>query len=98
MNLLASKACGPSPFAAVYPDILTAFAVVQAYAKAYGYAFYKRDTRSTKIIYACDKAEQAESKAKTLAIHLQRQQKDTCSKKCGCKMQVALKRDYVSGQ
>ena len=82
MNLSAPKACGPPPSAAVYPDIPTAFAAVQAHAKAHGYAFYKRDTRPTKIIYACDRAGQAESKAKTFVIHLQRQRKDPFSKKC----------------
>ena len=86
MNLSAPKACGPPPSAAVYPDIPTAFAAVQAHAKAHGYAFYKRDTRPTKIIYACDKAEQAESKAKTLVIYSQRQQKNTCSKKYSYKI------------
>ena len=86
MNLLTPKAYGPFPSIAVYSDILTAFAAVQVYTKAYRYAFYKRNTWPIKIIYAYNKAEQAESKAKTLVIYSQRQQKNTCSKKYSYKI------------
>lgn len=44
MDLLTPKDCGPPPPEAVYPDIPTGFATLQAHAKANGYVFFIRDT------------------------------------------------------
>ena len=60
MDLIISKDCGPPPPAAIYTEPSIAFAVLQAYAKAYKYAFIIRDIKSNKtnpicITYACDR-------------------------------------------
>ena len=102
MDLLLPKDCGPPPPAAVYPDILTAFSALQAHARAHGYALFKRDSQPpkvpTRVIYACDREGKGDSRAKNPNIHEQRRRQGTRSKKCGCKMRIALKRDLISGQ
>ena len=82
MDLLMPKDCGPPPLTAVYPDPSTAFATLQAHAKAHGYAFLIRDTKLnktnlTKVIYTCDKQEKSLSKGQTFNIYLERQRKGT---------------------
>ena len=72
MDLLLPKNYSLPPLVVVYDDIPTAFTALQAHAKAHRYAFYKRDTRPTKVIYACDRSGKAESKAKDLNIHEKR--------------------------
>jgi hypothetical protein len=44
MDLVALLLCGPAFPAAVYTDLFTAIAVIQAHTKAYGYALVKRDS------------------------------------------------------
>lgn len=103
MDLLMPKDCGPPPSTAVYPDPSTAFAALQAHAKAHGYAFLIRDTKPnktnpTKVIYTCDRQGKSLSKGQTPNIHPERQRKGTRSKRCGCNMRVVLKKDLISSQ
>ena len=73
MDLLIPKDYSPPSPIVVYPDIPTAFTALQAHTKAHRYAFYKRDSQPTKVIYACNRVGKAESRAKNPSIHLQRQ-------------------------
>jgi hypothetical protein len=85
--------CGPAPFAASYKDLSTGFAALQAHAKANGYALFKRDGKRTRVVYACDRAGKYDSKGKQLNTHSTKRRTQTASKKCDCKMQVALRFD-----
>ena len=103
MEVITPPACGPPPPTAVYPDPRTAFTAIQAHAKGHGYAVMIRDTHPnktnpTKIIYACDRGGKAQSRPKNPNIHPDRQRKGSRSKKCGCDMRVALKKDLISSQ
>ncbi|RKF66070.1 hypothetical protein GcC1_111002, partial [Golovinomyces cichoracearum] len=56
--------CDPLPPAAIYPDISTAFAAIQAHAKDNGYAFIARDRKPTRVLYLCDRAGKYDNKGK----------------------------------
>ena len=43
MDPIAPTPCGPAPSEAVYTDLSTAVAAIQAHAKANGYALFRRD-------------------------------------------------------
>jgi hypothetical protein len=43
MDSFMPQPCGPSSSAAIYADITAAAAALQSYAKAHGYALFKRD-------------------------------------------------------
>ena len=49
MNLMKPLDCGPPPYAAVYPDISTAFTTIQAHEKAHGYAFFTGNSKPTRV-------------------------------------------------
>jgi hypothetical protein len=105
MDSFMPQPCGPPPSAAIYADMTTAAAALQNHAKAHGYALFKRDSQPPKrepikIIYACDREGKDRSisfKLKDPAIHEKRQRPGSRSKKCGCKMKIALKKDMNSG-
>jgi len=96
-NMDLSKACGPPPTAAIYTDLSTAVAAIQAHAKCNGYALFKRDSRPLRVVYACDRYSKPQARAKNPDIHESKQWKGSRSKKCNCQMKVALKRDEISG-
>ena len=88
--------CGPAPPTAIYPDIPTALAAIQAHARANGYVFFQRDKKPWKVVYACDRAGKPDMKGKNPSTHESKQRKGTGSKKCDCKIRVALRLDKVS--
>ena len=101
MDLLTSAACGPPPTAAVYNDIATVSASLQAHAKAHRYALIVRSTypnkaSPTRVIYACDRQGRTQSKSQNPDIHPQRHQKGARSKRYSCRIQVVLKKDPKS--
>jgi hypothetical protein len=85
-----------APPEAVYPDIDTGFAAIQAHAKAHGYALVQRDKKATRVLYTCDRAGKYDSKGKNPNVHISRQRKNTGSKKCECLMRVVLRLDQIS--
>jgi hypothetical protein len=91
-----NQPCGPPPPAAVYTDITTGFAALQAYAKVNGYAFFQRDKTSTRVLYLCDRAGKYNPKGKKSSVHPSKQRTNTGSKKCNCLMRVSLVRDQAS--
>jgi hypothetical protein len=90
-------ACGPAPPAASYTDLTTGVSAIQAHAKANGYAFFRRDKKAKRVVYACDRAGNYQSKGKNPDTHKSKQRHRTGSKKCDCKMRVALQLDDISG-
>jgi FAR1 DNA-binding domain len=85
------------PPEALYPDPTTALSAIQLHAKQHGYAFIKRSSKATRVIFACDRGGQYDSRCKDLRAH-DSKQRQSGSKKCGCLMQVELRRDSISGQ
>ena len=94
----AQRACGPPPPEAVYTDISTAVAAIQAHAQLNGYALFKRDSTPRRIVYACDRSGKAEDgpRARAANIHLSKRRSGK-TKKCGCRIKVAFKKDLISG-
>jgi hypothetical protein len=92
-----STACGPPPPEAVYADLSTAIAAIQGHAKCNGYALFKRDGKPNRIVYACDRYGKPEAKAKNPDLHDSKKRAGSRSKKCGCQMRVALKKDQITG-
>jgi hypothetical protein len=86
------------PPEAIYPDPDTAQIAIQLHAKQNGYAFYRFTSRATRILFACDRAGNYDSKGKDPAVHKSKQRKRTGSKKCGCLMKVELRLDNLSSQ
>jgi hypothetical protein len=80
---------------AVYPDTATAITAIQEHAKAHGYAFFRRDKKDSRELWACDRAGKYNPKGKG-AAHLSKQRASTGSKKCECLMRIELKRDSIS--
>jgi hypothetical protein len=79
-----------APPEAVYPDIDTGFAAIQAHARVNGYAFYRYNRRPTRVVYLCDRASKYDSKGKNSNTHESKQRKNTGSKKCECLIKVVL--------
>ena len=103
MEPLTPTACGPPPIAAVYDSIPTAFAALQVYTKAYGYAFivrsiYPNKSNPIRIIYAYNRQDKTLSKSQNPEINPKRHRKGACSKRCGCTMYVVLRKDLISSQ
>jgi hypothetical protein len=92
-----SKACGPPPPVAVYTDLSTAITTIQGHAKANGYALFKRDSKPRRIVYACDRYGKPQTSGKKPNIH-ESKQREGRTKKCDCKMRIALEKDMISGQ
>lgn len=92
-----SNTCGPPPLAAVYTDLSTAVTAIQRHAKANGYALCKRDSRPKRIVYTCDRYGKAQSRPKNLELH-ESKRREARSKKCDCRMKVALEKDELSNQ
>jgi hypothetical protein len=90
----ATMSLAPPP-EAIYPDIPTATTAIQDHAKAHGYAFFRRDKKASRELWACDRAGKYNSKGKG-AAHLSKQRASTGSKKCDCLMRVELRLDLVS--
>ncbi|CZS93089.1 uncharacterized protein RCO7_11158 [Rhynchosporium graminicola] len=90
------QACGPAPPEAIYSDIATGFAALQAHAKAHGYAFAHQDTKPFRALFVCDRAGKYNPKGKSSDIHPSKRRKNTGSKKCGCQMRVCLLKDRAS--
>ena len=88
----------PPPLEAVYTDLSTATTAIQSYARSYGYALYKRDGKPNRIVYACDRYGKPPPKRESRSVHKSKERKGTRSKKCDCKMRVALEKDMLSGQ
>jgi hypothetical protein len=85
------------PPEAIYPDPNTALTAVQLHAKQHGYALRTRDSKASRVIFACDRGGQYDSKGKDSNTHKSKQ-RQTGSKKCGCLMKVELRLDSMSGQ
>ena len=72
------------PPEAIYPDPEAAFTAIQLHAKEQGYAFKKREKRSNRVVFTCDRAGKYDPKGKDPAVHKSKQRKATGSKMCGC--------------
>ena len=83
------------PPEAINPDPATAFNAIQLHAKEYGYAFMKRNEKPSRLLFACNRAGNYDSRGKVLTVDKSRQRKNTGSKKCGCLMMVELCLDQV---
>jgi hypothetical protein len=83
------------PPEAVYPDPNTALTAIQLHAKQHGYALNKRSSKDTRVIFACDRGGQYDSRGKDLRAH-DSKRRQPGSKKCGCLMQVELRIDSMS--
>ena len=85
-------------FEAIYPDVDTAFATFQAHAKENGYAFFRVITRPSRVIFACDRPGNYQSKGKDPTVHKSKQRKATGSKKCGRLIEVEIRLDSLLNQ
>jgi hypothetical protein len=85
------------PPEAIYLDPNTALTAVQLYAKQHGYALKTRDSKASRVIFACDRAGKYNSKGKDLRMH-DSKRRQSGSKKCGCLMKVKLRLDSMSSQ
>ena len=81
-----------APPEAIYTDIPTLVAAIQAHASSNGYAFCTRSTQPHRILYTCDREGQYNPKGKTPSVHPTKRRKNTGSKKCGCMMRAVAKR------
>jgi hypothetical protein len=97
MSLPTSLSCRPAPSEAIYPDIPTALAAIQAHAKANGYAFFRRDGKPKRVVFVCDRAGKYDPKSKHPNTHTSKQRAKTGTKKCDCQMRIALSLDDISG-
>ncbi len=79
-----STACGPPPPAAVYADLFYWNCCYSWDAKCNGYALFKRDGKLKRIVYACDRCNKLEAKAKKPDLHNSKKRAGIRSKKCGC--------------
>ena len=86
------------PPEAVYPDPTTAFNAIQLHAKKQGYAFIKLNKKPSRLLFACDRTGNYDSKGKDPAVDKSKQRVNTGSKKCGCLMKVGLRLDRLSDQ
>jgi hypothetical protein len=68
-----------APPEAVYPDVDTAFTVIQAHAKENGYAFYRHDKKHSRVLHACDRAGKYNPKGKNSDTHSSKQRQSTDS-------------------
>ena len=84
------------PPEAIYPDPATAFNAIQLHAKEYGYSTMQRNKKPSRLLFACDRASNYDSKGKVLTVDKSRQRKNTSSKKCGYLMMVELYLDRLS--
>ena len=82
---------------AIYPDLEAVFTVIQLYTKGQGYAFKKREKRSNRVVFTCDRAGKYNPKGKDPAVYKSKQYKATGSKMCGYLMIVELWLDNLSG-
>ena len=92
------KTCGPPPSEAVYADLSTAIAAIQEHAKCNGYALFKRDTKPACVVFVYDRYGKPESKPKNPHIHESKRRSGSRSKKCDCRIKVALKLDKITEQ
>ncbi|RFU34331.1 hypothetical protein B7463_g2029, partial [Scytalidium lignicola] len=79
--------CGPAPPEALYTDLPTLFASIQAFARKNGYAFFIRRKLPKRVVYMCDRSGNYQSKGKKDSVHFSKQRK-SATKKCNCKMRV----------
>ncbi len=86
MELL--KTCGPPPPTAVYTNLPTVIELIQAHAKANGYALFKCNTSKNQIVYASDRYGKPQAKPKKEEVHKSKRHKGSRSKKCNCKVKV----------
>jgi hypothetical protein len=97
MSIPTSKACGPAPTEAIYTDLDTTFAAVQAHAKPNSYAFRKYSKKANRAVYCYDRDSKYDPRGKNPNADPGKQRLSTSSKKCGCKIAVELRRDHISG-
>jgi hypothetical protein len=90
MTTPTPSTCGPPPPEALYTDLAALFASIQAFARVNGYALVIRDRQQGKVVYTCDRAGKYQSKSKRNDVHPSKQ-RNSASKKCGCKMKVVAK-------
>jgi hypothetical protein len=89
MASITETVCGPAPSEALYKDLDTLFAAIQAHARDNGYAFFTRNKKPRRVVYACDRAGKYDPKGKDPDVHPSKRRKNTGSKKCDCQMKVA---------
>ena len=88
----------PPPLEAVYTDLSTATTAIQSHARSHRYALYKRDGKPNRIVYAYDRYRKPPPKRESRSVHESKERTGARSKKCDCKMRVALVKDMLSGQ
>jgi hypothetical protein len=86
-----------APPEAIYDDVDSAFTEIQEHAKEHGYTFCVHQMRSTRRVFACDRAGKYNPRGKDPNTHSSKQRKRTGSKKCGCLMRVELRQEQLSG-
>ena len=97
-NMHLPKACASPPSEAVYIDLSTAIAAIQEHAKCNGDVLFKRDTKPARVVFVCDRYGEPESKPKNAHIHKSKRRLGSHSKKCDCRIKVALRLDKITEQ
>ncbi|RFU29030.1 hypothetical protein B7463_g7326, partial [Scytalidium lignicola] len=70
-----------APPESLYPDLKALEASIQAWGRANGYAFAKRDSNDHRVVFTCAQFGSYQSKGKRSEVHASRQRKGS-SKKC----------------
>lgn len=80
---------------AVYTDLSTFFAVIQAHARDNRYIFRVRNSKLYCVLYNCDCTNNYDSKSKKAIVHFSKQ-RNSKFKKCSCKIRVVVSKDIIS--
>ena len=91
----AARACGPPPPEAIYTTLNAAITALHLHAQHNGYALFKRDVKLKRVTFVCDRY--GKPVIRETSTHESKRRTGTASKKCNCKMMVALKQDSISG-
>jgi hypothetical protein len=95
-NIDAPKAYSPPPPKATYPNLSLVIAAISKHAKANRYTLFKRNTRPTKIVFTYNRFGKLQQRDNTIIYNLKKR-KGSRSKKCNCRIKLALKLDSISG-
>ncbi|KAH8587616.1 hypothetical protein B0O99DRAFT_393024 [Bisporella sp. PMI_857] len=79
-----------APPEAIYSTKDALFAALQTHGRDNGYAIITRSTKPNRVLFDCDRGGNYDPKGKSSNTHSSRQRNNTGSKKCGCKMRVAV--------
>ncbi len=97
MSLPMSLSCRPAPSEAIYPNIPTALAAIQAHVKANGYAFFCHDRKPKRVVFVYDYTGKYNPKSKYPNTYMSKQHAKTGTKKYNCQIRITLSLDNISG-